>query len=279
MAAISQANFMEKRVPGISHLHIRKILLVEDVELNQYLAKHMLGARGLEVAIANNGYEALDLLAKDHFDCVLMDIQMPEMDGIETARQIRKLNDPAKASIPIIALTANVHEEDIEKYKEAGMNDFLAKPFDESGLFTVIYKNQQHIQVHAKKETNESKELLPSMDSIKLYDLSMVQSVSGGDQGFIKKMIHLFIETVPQNVQELTNALLAENWEQLGKMAHKLKSTVDSMGIKSIHTDIRSVEANAKEKKNLHDIPAQIKKIESVIVHCIEQLKEEMNRA
>ncbi|MFI5153890.1 MAG: response regulator [Chitinophagales bacterium] len=270
---------MERNAPDLRNLHVKKILLAEDVELNQYLAKHMLEAKGLEVTIANNGFEALDLLSRIQFDCVLMDIQMPEMDGIETAIQIRKMDDPAKASIPIIALTANVLEEDIEKYKEAGMNDFLAKPFDETGLFTVIYKNQQYLTAQADQQLTKSNEQISPMHSIKLYDLSMVQSVSGGDNGFIKKMIHLFIETVPQNVQELSNALLAENWEQLGKMAHKLKSTVDSMGIKSIYSDIRTVESNAKEKKNLHDIPAQIRKIETVIVNCIEQLKEEMNRA
>jgi HPt (histidine-containing phosphotransfer) domain-containing protein len=143
----------------------------------------------------------------------------------------------------------------------------------------VIYKNQHYIPSQADQQSTKLNEQKTPMHSIKLYDLSMVQSVSGGDNGFIKKMIHLFIETVPQNVQELSNALLAENWEQLGKMAHKLKSTVDSMGIKSIYSDIRTVESNAKEKKNLQDIPAQIRKIETVIVNCIEQLKEEMNRA
>ena len=95
---------MERNAQNLRNLHIKKILLAEDVDLNQYLVKHMLETRGLEVTIANNGFEALDLLSREHFDCVLMDIQMPEMDGIETARQIRKMDDPAKASIPIIAL-------------------------------------------------------------------------------------------------------------------------------------------------------------------------------
>ncbi len=83
----------------------------------------------------------------------------------------------------------------------------------------------------------------------------MVQSVSGGDEGFIKKMVALFIETVPQNMQELKNALEAENWEQVGKTAHKLKSTIDSMGIKSIRQEIRTVESNAKQMESLAEIP------------------------
>ena len=110
----------------------------------------------------------------------------------------------------------------------------------------------------------------------KLYDLSMVQSVSGGDEGFIKKMVALFIETVPQNLQELSNATDAENWDQVGKTAHKLKSTVDSMGIKSIRQEIRTVEANAKQRQSLQEVPPLVEKIASVIHECISQLQAEI---
>ncbi len=258
-------------------LRSKKILLAEDVELNQYLARHFLEARGLNVSIANNGVEALDLLSRDSFDCILMDIQMPEMDGIQTAKQIRQLDDPIKSTIPIIALTANVLSEDIEKYKAAGMNDFLAKPFDECGLLLVILRNQGGQGRHPAHSGNlvNGQRNLETMS--KLYDLSIVQSVSGGDKAFIKRMILLFIETVPQNLQDLNTALRSQNWEQVGKLAHKLKSTVDSMGIKSIHADIRSVEANAKQQKDLAEIAPKVEKIISTIDDCIEQLMKEIN--
>jgi len=112
-----------------------------------------------------------------------------------------------------------------------------------------------------------------SAEAQPLYDLSMIQSMSGGDPGFLKKMILLFIETVPQNVKELRTASNDSNWEQVAKLAHKLKSTIDSMGIKSIRDDIRQVESDAKQNNNLQEIPASIQKIESVIHDCIEQLK------
>ena len=115
-----------------------------------------------------------------------------------------------------------------------------------------------------------------TIENSRLYDLSMVQSVSGGDEGFIRKMVALFIDTVPQNLQELKNALQAENWEQVGKTAHKLKSTIDSMGIKSIRTEIRAVEANARQKESLQEIPALVANIDSVIHECIGQLKNEV---
>src|ERR1700722_15096194 len=176
-----------------------------------------------------------------------MDVQMPEMDGIEATHRIRKLPDPAKAGIPIIALTANALKGDSEKYIAAGMTDYLAKPFDEARLFRVISRNLPLVQVpepegalvpslqHTTNRNNMSPE------NPRLYDLSMVQSVSGGDEASIRNMATLFIETVPQNIVDLKTALAAGNWEQVGKTAHKLKSTIDSMGIKSLRQDIRTV--------------------------------------
>jgi len=246
-------------------LDAKRILVAEDVELNQHLAKHILEARGANVAIANNGHEALQLVRENFFDCILMDVQMPEMDGIKATQCIRQLADPAKASVPIIALTANVHRDDIQKYKDAGMNDYLAKPFDESGLLLVILRNQLFM--------GNGKDQSASKTEQNLYDLSMIQNMSGGDERFLEKMIKLFIETVPQNVKELTTAVETKNWEQTAKMAHKLKSTVDSMGIKSIHSDIRLVESNAKQQTNLDQIPALVEKVESTISKCIMQLQ------
>ncbi|MBS1662948.1 MAG: PAS domain S-box protein [Bacteroidetes bacterium] len=277
----------------------RKILVAEDVELNQYLARHILESWDFEVVIVNNGREAIQALETAAFDCILMDVQMPEMDGIEATQHIRRLPDPVKSQIPIIALTANALKGDSEKYLAAGMTDYLAKPFDEERLFQVIYRNLAYYKtpVAAAHESssgaaapsgtvlagnteipfknNHNSTSMTPVNS-KLYDLSMVQSVSGGDEGFIKKMVSLFIETVPQNVQDLKKALHEENWDQVGKTAHKLKSTIDSMGIKTIRQDIRTVEANAKQKEHLEAVPGLIGTIDTVIKECIVQLQTEV---
>jgi len=280
-------------------LGYRKILVAEDVELNQYLARHILESWEFEVVIVNNGLEAIHALEQASFDCILMDVQMPEMDGIEATQHIRRLPDPVKANIPIIALTANALKGDSEKYLAAGMNDYLAKPFDEERLFQVIYRNLAYYKTPVgtmataspvadpasllkspsidnplKNNNNNSNSMTPV--NSRLYDLTMVQSVSGGDEGFIKKMVALFIETVPQNVQDMKKALNEENWDQVGKTAHKLKSTIDSMGIKSIRQEIRTVEANAKQKEALQEVPALIGTIDTVISECIAQLKAEV---
>jgi len=266
----------------------KKVLVAEDVELNQYLARHILESWDFEVTIVSNGREALEQLQAESFDCILMDVQMPEMDGLAATAHIRQLADPIKAHIPIIALTANALKGDSERYLAAGMNDYLSKPFDEPRLFRVISRNLTEpaptpaASLHETASKTLSEKNIPLKNHIsmlpvnKLYDLSMVQSVSGGDEGFIKKMVALFIETVPQNLDELVKAVQTENWDQVGKTAHKLKSTVDSMGIKSIRQEIRTVEANAKAKTQVEEIPVLVDKIGSVIHECIGQLQAEI---
>jgi hypothetical protein len=276
----------------------KRVLVAEDVELNQYLARHILESWDFEVLIVNNGKEALEAMEHSSFDCILMDVQMPEMDGIEATQRIRKLPDPVKANILIIALTANALKGDSEKYLAVGMNDYLAKPFDEERLFRVISRNLAKVPgpvgssvaalngagtmgaavapTPAEKEQTLKNNNSMSPVNSRLYDLSMVQSVSGGDEGFIKKMVALFIETVPQNVGDLKKALQEENWDLVGKTAHKLKSTIDSMGIKAIRQQIRDVEANAKGKVSLEQIPVLVATIDSIITECIGQLQAEV---
>ena len=247
----------------------KTILVAEDVEMNQHLLKHILESSGAEVVIVRNGAEALEQVKKKTFDCVLMDVQMPEMDGIQATVSIRSMEDPHIASIPIIAITANCQEEDLLKYEQAGMDDYLPKPIVEAHLLDTILSNSGSSK-QVKLEQS------PDSDN-KLYDLTMIQSVSGGDKAFIKKMILLFIETVPQNVKELVDATEKRNWEQVSKMAHKLKSTIDSMGIRTLREKIRSVELNAKNLEQLEILPNTVKQIESVVSDCIRQLRAEID--
>lgn len=109
----------------------------------------------------------------------------------------------------------------------------------------------------------------------KLYDLTMVESISGGDQDFIKKMVQLFVDTMPQNLKDLQQSLKEENWEMVGKHAHKMKSTIDSMGITSLKDDIRTVEAGGKTKTNLEQVPVLIEKVATTLAQCITQIKND----
>ena len=123
-----------------SIFNFKKILMAEDVIVNQFLARVILESGGFKVDIANNGVEALDLFEKNDYDLILMDIQMPEMDGVTTTAKIRQLQDEKKANIPIIALTANALVGNEKEYYDAGMNACLTKPFTQEKLFEVLTK-------------------------------------------------------------------------------------------------------------------------------------------
>jgi CheY-like chemotaxis protein len=256
-----QATGADKKLMG------KTILVAEDVEMNQHLIRHILESSGARVVITKNGAEALEEVKKQTFDCVLMDVQMPEMDGIQATIHIRKLPDPLVSAIPIIALTANCDSSDLLKYEQAGMDDFIPKPIVEAHLLSSIMSYTHRVTPDTAVEPAEST----------LYDLTMIRSVSGGDEGFIKKMILLFIETVPQNVKELVDATARKSWEQVSKLAHKLKSTIDSMGIRTLHDPIRAIEANAKNQEHLELLPDKVSQVESVVLVCIQQLRRDVH--
>lgn len=257
------------------HLNLanKKVLVAEDGELNQFILKQILESWGVEVSVAGDGTEALRMVQENSYDLVLMDVQMPVMDGLIASRSIRQLNDHTKALIPIIALTANASKDDSE-YLVAGMNDYLIKPVNQAKLLQVMQRNLTNTKLIDMNDLlSQATESFPNQQ---LYDLSTIIAVSGGDEDFVKKMVKLFIETVPANLLELNTYLNSENWDMVSKMAHKLKSTLDSMGIHSLKQDVRMVESNAKRNENLDSLPALIYKMNVVIKQCIEQLQKEV---
>lgn len=257
----------------------RKILVVDDIEMNQQLAKHMMQSWGFTVDVAANGKEAVEKVEKNSYDLVLMDIQMPEMDGMQATESIRKLKDATKASTPIVALTANLLNGDGDRYLQKGMNDYLPKPLDELKLFQLISKNLPDVQEQVSiidPLRNESPESLPAE---KLYDLAMIHGLSGGDEAFIRQMVELFIETMPASTQELQATLDQQQWDAMGKLAHKLKSTTGSMGMNSIKDEIKAVEQNCKKNENLDQTPDLVRKVIVVINQTVAQLKSDFSIA
>jgi CheY-like chemotaxis protein len=124
-------------LPKLTLLNTKNVLLVEDNKINQMIAEAMLESMGINVTVAANGQQALDEVKEKNYDLVLMDIQMPVMDGITACRKIRETNQ----SLPIIAFTANVMADDILKYQVEGFNGHIAKPIDLDVLMQVLVQN------------------------------------------------------------------------------------------------------------------------------------------
>ena len=201
---------------------------------------------------------------------------MPEMDGLEATYHIRNMQDAKKAGIPIVALTANVLKGDGERYIAAGMNGYLSKPFDDQKLFNIICLNLENGGLAAAPRVVANAAPVPA-SSEKLYDLSMVESIAGGDSVFIKKMVQIFLDTIPPSIDQLNDELQKQDWDALSKLAHKMKSTIDSMGIVSLKDVIRHIESNGKQKNNLESLPAWVKQVDEVLKESIQQLKRDFS--
>jgi PAS domain S-box-containing protein len=271
----SQKKLLEPTRTINNELGPLKILIAEDNEVNQLLTKGMLEHLHFRVMAANTGREVLQRLNEEDFNVILMDINMPEMNGFEATRQIRSLAGQKK-NTPIIALTANALKGEEKNYITAGMNGYLAKPFTEAGLYQVISKvigeqtsfptNDQNMNQNPGPEATE-----------KLYDLALVSDLARGNKDFIFNLAKIFIETVPPTAKEMLEACEQKKWEQMGKLAHKLKSTIDTMCINSLKDDIRAIEKNGKEKKELELTATLVQKADTVIGQVAQQLKSEFN--
>lgn len=243
-----------------------KILLVEDNEMNRVVAQNSLKHCGCEVTEACNGKEALEILAKNTFDVVLMDIQMPVMDGIEAVKIIR---EQMKLNVPVIALTANAFKSETELCKSVGMDDFVTKPFEEDLLMKTISKCIGRETSVTKKE--EVKAVIPQ----KKYDLSFLKEVSRGDEMFMQKMVMLFIEQSTQTTGQMKSALQQGDYAELSRLAHRVKSSIDNMGIVAAKEKIRTVEHNAKYNIETEQLPELVDEVYTLLEDVNKALKTE----
>lgn len=226
-------------------------------------------SKGFEVDIASNGEEAVEAVSRKEYDLVFMDIHMPVMDGIEATKAIRSLPDKIKSSLPIVALTANVGLSQAD-YKEIGFNESLSKPVSDKIITDVIKRYTSWNGVNKKVEP-------VAENVVALYNLSMIESISGGDQQFIKQMVKLFLDNMPQNIQTLKQAVENEDWEMMWKTAHKMKSTIDSLNIVDLKQEIRTIEFSGKKLENLDTIPTIVRKVENVLQDCMDDLQKKYN--
>lgn len=264
--------------PIFKELANLKVLLAEDNEVNQLLAKNILQHWGVQSKTATTGNQVLDLMNQEDFDIVLMDIQMPEKSGIEAAFEIRHLADPRKKNIPIIALTANALKGEEKKYIAVGIDDFLTKPFKQEDLYEVII-NVMNSRKEYCSNTMENFELHQKGIALmeKLYDLSYIKDLAGNNPAFIESLIKIFIETTPGDSTEMVKLCNEKKWEDVSKMAHKLKSTIDSLRLDAIKDDIRTIEADAKSKVNLDQVIKLVAKVDRIIADTTLQLKQDFN--
>jgi PAS domain S-box-containing protein len=261
---IMNDNINNKQEDNLSNLSLenKKVLLVEDNEFNRIVAQNSLKYFKCIVVEAINGLDALEKIKQHDFDVILMDVQMPIMDGIEATTIIR---EDLKINTPIIALTANAFKTEIEKFKSVGINDYLTKPFDENVLYKAIVK--------AISQNNSSEPAI--IENIKpSYDLSSIIAISRGDEEFVKKMITLFIKQTSEACIDLERYVGENNFSEISKLIHKIKPNIEGMGITSILDEIRELELLCENSNDIEKVKILVSKINATLCAAIAELEK-----
>jgi PAS domain S-box-containing protein len=222
-----------EEIVNLQHAHL---LVVEDNEVNQELAVELLNSIGITVTVANNGQEALDTLKNEAFDGILMDCQMPVMDGYEATQEIRK--DEKYRDLPIIALTANAMQSDIDKAKASGMNDQISKPIRPKEMFNTIakwvhIKRTEHTRV--KQEVNHV-----AIPTIKGINSNKGLNTTNGNRELYNKLLKRFYENQRAFQEKFEEALTNHDMKKMTLLAHTLKGLAGNIGASQLQ-DISGV--------------------------------------
>ncbi len=247
----------------------KKVLVVDDNEMNRLLATTILGNYGAETVEAENGLESVEYLAGNAVDLVLMDIQMPVMNGLDAAKHIR---EKISKELPVIALTANAIKGDNEKCLEAGMNNYLAKPFKEEELMKII---AGMLHTNAVINTQKKVEVDTEEPERVYYDISEIKTISRGNESFISKMLKMFVEQIPVYISDMKEKCDAQQYVTVGEIAHRIKPTIDNMGITSSKTIIREIEKMGKANEDNGTMMMLIKRVETDVAKAVEAIKRD----
>lgn len=210
-----------------------RVLVAEDNAMNQQLVRHLMKSWAIEHHIVNNGREAVKELRQKGYSIVLMDIQMPEMDGYTATSVIR---NEMNLDVPIIAMTAHAMVGEKEKCLQLGMNDYVSKPIKETVLYNIIARHAQHIPEQTGKWQN--------------IHLDYLHQLSGNDPEFEREILEQFLVQIPVELDQLEEHIRNNYFEGIRRTAHSLKSTVGYVGLSDeLHPYLDQIESDAISEK------------------------------
>ncbi len=247
-----------------------KILVVEDIALNQLLMKTLLDDFNFECDIAANGLLAIEKMQTKSYDLVLMDLQMPEMNGFEATEYIRK---KMESKIPIIALTADVTTVDLAKCKAVGMNDYIAKPVDERLLYSkIVGLIKTPALINYEKESDPDKKT-------SCIDLGYLTHRTKSNPKLMMEMISLYLEQTPPLINAMKQSFLNKDWVSLQAAVHKMIPSFSIMGISS---DFENMAKKVQEYANTHyqddGILDMVMQLENICSQACIELEKEFHR-
>jgi PAS domain S-box-containing protein len=255
----------EKTEIGPASFPNAKILVVEDNPMNQLLIKYTFKSWQVNFEVADNGQKAIEMLQQDDFDLVLLDIQMPTMDGYLTAQTIR---DDLKNDIPIIAMTAHAMAGEREKCLSHGMNDYISKPIHEKELYTLLKRYLP--------KGNENLEALK--DDLHYIDVTFLHDMVMGNGEFLKTIIKQFLKQFPGEMEALKNAVDQKNQRQVATLSHHIQSTVSILGKNTpFFQQLEKMEKLAKKNVSPATLTSEFNKLQDYKHQLLQEVNHLLN--
>ncbi|HEY1045121.1 MAG TPA: response regulator [Bacteroidia bacterium] len=237
----------------------KNIIIADDEPFNRVLLNNILHKYNVITFEAVNGLEVLSILEKEKIDCILMDVKMPELNGIQTTLRIRQLNDESISHIPIIAVSAAITHDNLRTFMNNGVELFLEKPFKESELLNLLYKV---LKIHTPMNERESSE--PNRINLnpdQPFDLSELQRQAGKDPDFIVDMLETLFISTNKGIDELERDLANERWDSVNLVSHRLASPLRFIMAKSVYDLVKKIEFMTEK-----DVPIEKEKISAQLV-------------
>ena len=278
----------------ISHL---RILVAEDNAINQLVVKKTFADWNTTIDIAENGIMAVEMLKSNDYDLILMDIQMPEMDGYTATEIIRKKLPMNKRSTPIMAMTAHASAVEKQKCRESGMQDYISKPFDPANLKKKIAElcgnlvtevavamasdktippaldlQEQDTTTISEKQTKATQNT--NQDTSCNINLNYLKQLSGGNEKFFIELIETFLDMTPKALDKMSQSLVQKEWDELKGIAHRIKPSYGYVGLKDIQVLLTKIEKWDIQKVKTEVIQELLEEIKSTTENAFIQLRE-----
>ena len=213
-----------------AQMNVLNILVAEDTLFNQKFIRRLLDRWGHKATIVENGHAAVSAVSQNHFDIVLMDVQMPEMDGFEATEKIRANESATKRHVPIIAMTAHAMKGDRERCLEAGMDDYVPKPISSETLFNTI---DALVDQHQGSDTVSMSEETQGTPDTPLFDRNALLPAFDNDWDFFMEVVDMFVADYPQMMTDINQAIDQQDPSKLERTAHALKGMLGNFQVEA----------------------------------------------
>lgn len=270
-SSVSLAQLMPmKKTVELPPLNLN-VLLVEDNKTNQLLANTRLNRWDCKVTIANHGQEAIELLEKQLFDIILMDIQMPIMNGLEATSAIRSSENSAYNQIPIIAMTAHASLKEAENAIKRGMNDYIFKPFDAEVL------HQKILQYTTKAELIANNKTETPITTENLIDLKFLREETFDDRDILETILNSFLDDFEDFINKCEVEIENQNWEQVYALTHKIKPSISMLSINKLIPLVAEIDYKSKNQINVAQIADLFQQCKSPFEAIKNEISNEIN--